>query len=82
MNSPKTLNLRTRCHLVSNSHPTISSILSRSRRLRQFEEQRPPDGAGVRQSLSRTTTESHCWKQLGSGEEKGQLDVAGPDSRK
>ncbi len=52
-----------------------------SRELGQFTDQRLPDGGGVRHGLSRTTTESHCWSPLGSGEEKSQLDAAGPDSR-
>ena len=56
-------------------------MLSRSRGLGQFADQRLPDGGGVRHELSRTTTESHCWRPLGSGEEKSQLDAAGPDFR-
>ncbi len=81
MNSAQTSNLHTRCHFVSNSHVTKSLILSRRRGLGQFADQRLPDGGGVRHGLSRTITESHCWRPLGSGEEKGQLDAAGLDSR-
>ena len=81
MNSPQTQNLFTRCHLVSNSHPTRSPMSSWSRGLGQFADKRLPDGGGMRHGLSFTTTESHCWRPLGSGEEEGQLDAARPDSR-
>ncbi len=81
MNSAQTPNLRTRCHLVSNSRPTRSPMSSWSRRLRQFADQRLPDSGGVRHGLSRTTTESHCWRPLRSGKKKSQLDAVGPDSR-
>ncbi len=56
-------------------------MLSRRRGLGQFADQPLSDGGGVRHGLSRTTTESHCWRPLGGGEENGQLDVGGSDSQ-
>ena len=51
--------------------PTRSPMSSWSRGLGQSADQRLPDGGGMRNGLSRITTESHCWRPLGSGEEKG-----------
>ena len=56
-------------------------MLFRIQGLGQFADQRLSDGGDVRYRMSRTTTESHCWRPLGNGEEKGQLDAAGPDSQ-
>ncbi len=59
---------------------TRSLMSSWCRGLRQFTDKRLPDCRGVRYGLSRITTESHCWRTLGTGEEKSQLDAAEPDS--